>query len=172
MTRLPMCSGRPRQVLRCDLGRVRMPVLPERDSNLRTAEDCWLTATALQEVLAGKRCAPEQLVATQALFDHEARLGIARNNNNRAVQTGMLYQTRHVRPQSGVYVETDVSGLRTMIIRRRAWCVSVAKDGVPPFRYRQPPRGAAGKAAAAGGYSGHPADIADTCACADTPEWL
>ncbi|MEZ5448800.1 MAG: type III-B CRISPR module-associated Cmr3 family protein [Thiolinea sp.] len=96
----------------CDLGRVRMPVLPERDSNLRTAEDCWLTATALQEVLAGKRCAPEQLVATQALFDHEARLGIARNNNNRAVQTGMLYQTRHVRPQSGVYVETDVSGLR------------------------------------------------------------
>lgn len=108
--------GSPR---RCNLGdQVRMPVLPKDPENpeqylrMRSAEGYWVTEPGLQKILAGEVCQAEELIAADCLFNKEARLGIAINNRQRAVEQGLLYQTRHVRPEQSVLVEVDVSGLQ------------------------------------------------------------
>lgn len=108
--------GQPR---RCNLGdKVRMPVLPKDPANpeqylrMRSADDYWVTEQGLQQILAGGVCQAEALIAADCLFNKEARLGIAINNRQRAVEQGLLYQTRHVRPEQSVLVEVDVAGLQ------------------------------------------------------------
>lgn len=108
----------------CDLGNVHMVTLPDRTSGFRIQEDCWLPEQALLAVLAGEICSPDDLVETRELFERESRLGIARNNATRAVEIGLLYQTRHVRPKVGVRLETDVKGLQES---------DVANDGIVRF---------------------------------------
>lgn len=101
--------GKPR---RCNLGeQVRMPVLPKDQQGMRGADDYWVTERGLQKILRGGVCQVEDLVAAESLFNSEARLGIAINNRQRAVEESLLYQTRHVRPEQSVMIEVDVSGL-------------------------------------------------------------
>ncbi|ANJ66662.1 type III-B CRISPR module-associated protein Cmr3 [Halothiobacillus diazotrophicus] len=98
----------------CDLGRrVRLPALPE-DRHARGArpmEDTWLTREGLARVLAGHLPDPAQLRTADQLFFRESRVGIARDNRRRTVIEGMLYQTRHIRPQPALSIEVDASGL-------------------------------------------------------------
>ena len=52
-----------------------------------------------------------ELIASSELFKYEARLGIARNNQQRTAEKGMLYQTQHIRPKNSVAIEVGVEGL-------------------------------------------------------------
>lgn len=106
---LRMQVGKPRY---CDLGKaVRMAVAPLLEAKTAALEDEWINATTLYQVLMGGICQPDALVTTRNLFAREARLGIARNNMSRSVETGLLYQTRHVRPMQNVILEMGVTGL-------------------------------------------------------------
>lgn len=98
--------GRP---LCCDLGEnVRLPELPEGHLGCKPLEDCWLTPEGLKKVLMGELPLVDTLIPSAKLYVNEPRLGIARNNRQRTVKKGLLYQTRHIRPKSGVAVEMDV----------------------------------------------------------------
>ncbi len=109
LKRARLVIGKPR---RCNLGdHVRMPVLPPNSEGMRGADDYRVTETGLQAILSGGVCKASELVSMECLFKSEARLGIAINNKQRAVEEGLLYQTRHIRPKPWVRVEMDVKGL-------------------------------------------------------------
>lgn len=82
----------------CDLGRVRLPILPER--GLRSAERVWLDTDAYTTVLRGE-VPTRGVYGTRELLAEEARLGIGRNLERHTAASGQLYQTRHVRPFDG-----------------------------------------------------------------------
>lgn len=94
-----------------DLGRVRLPVMPNNERGARPLSECWLTAAGMANVLAGGLPPPASLKSARDLFDWEPRLGIARDNRRRTVEEHMLYQTRHLRPRAGLAVELGVRGL-------------------------------------------------------------
>lgn len=98
----------------CDLGeRVCLPELPTDwgGRKARPLENYWVTAQTLTQLLAGELPKLEAFIPAAALYQDEARLGIARDNANRTVQKSKLYQTRHIRPREQVSFELDVSGL-------------------------------------------------------------
>lgn len=104
----------------CDLGaKVRLAVPPTRD--FKALEDYWLTKSGLTKVLNGQtdlivkseQTKAYDLIHSDELFSNEARLGIARNNQNRTAVQGNLYQTQHIRPAGSVAIEVDVEGLET-----------------------------------------------------------
>lgn len=117
----------------CDLGRnVRLAKLPQPKANekqdkyagAKPLENTWLSASALLKVLQGEAhkisfekpskqnsTLKQEVFAAKDLFVRESRLGIARDNASRTVEQGLLYQTQHIRPQSGLQIEVDVMGL-------------------------------------------------------------
>jgi CRISPR-associated protein Cmr3 len=95
----------------CDLGRVRLPTLPSGLQGYKTLEQRWLTANGLVQCLNGQVPAQHDLFSAADLFDHEARLGIARDNAQRTVQQGQLYQTQHLRIKPKVHIDLDLRNL-------------------------------------------------------------
>ncbi|MEN9501704.1 MAG: hypothetical protein RI964_989 [Pseudomonadota bacterium] len=98
----------------CDLGsHVRLPKLPDGDkyNGGKPLENTWLTHKGLEAVLKNNTPTREQIKTAKDLFERESRLGIARDNNTRTVQKGMLYQTQHIRPKTEVSIELDIKGL-------------------------------------------------------------
>ncbi|MGH8458432.1 MAG: type III-B CRISPR module-associated Cmr3 family protein, partial [Nevskiales bacterium] len=101
------------------LGRVRLPQLPAGCEGYKPLEGVWLTRAGLEKVLAGGVPLAGSVPGTgdirekKRLVAEEPRLGIARDNSRRTVETGLLYQTRHVRPiqQVRLVIEADVTGL-------------------------------------------------------------
>ncbi len=93
--------------VRCDLGVVRLPEMPEGCQGYKTMEQHWLTATGLRACLEGKTPSPKDVIKTNELFVYESRLGIARDNATRSVQEGKLYQTQHLRLKEAVHIELD-----------------------------------------------------------------
>lgn len=108
------------EVTRCDLGeKVRLPKLPnEAARGSKPLEETWLSKAALTTVLLGGDALPSihdlktaGLDSAEPLFKAESRLGIARDNTTRAVKKGLLYQTRHIRPEPELSIELDIVGL-------------------------------------------------------------
>ena len=100
------------KTLHCDLGKkVYLPMLPDKAQGSKPLENTWLTATGFQAVLRGETAPLDSIKTANELFETESRLGIARDNTTRAVQDGMLYQTEHIRPKTGLSIELDASGL-------------------------------------------------------------
>jgi CRISPR-associated protein Cmr3 len=103
---------RPGEAVLCDLGEVRLPVLPDGMGDARPARpgSQWLPEADLAGVL---NLDPVNMpaVARAALWREERRVGIARNAETRTVQEQMLYTATHVRPCPGVTVGVRVSGL-------------------------------------------------------------
>jgi CRISPR-associated protein Cmr3 len=98
--------------VRCDLGtKVRLPVLDNQFRGTKSLENTWLTQAGMQTVLQGKLPTAEQLKKADKLFTQESRLGIARDYKTRAVRDGLLYQTKHIRPQRDVSIALEVKGL-------------------------------------------------------------
>jgi CRISPR-associated protein Cmr3 len=97
------------KVVRCDLGNVRLPELAPGLKGYKTLEQRWLTASGLAKCLNGKTPAQDEIISPAQLFNHETRLGIARDNPSRRVQDGKLYQTRHLRIKDDVHIELDVN---------------------------------------------------------------
>jgi CRISPR-associated protein Cmr3 len=93
-----------------DLGTVRLPEM-DAGPGFKPLEDAWLTADGLAVVLAGQLPEPSQVRREADLFQPENRLGIARSNATRTASEGMLYQTKHLRPQNGVGVAVAIEGV-------------------------------------------------------------
>lgn len=101
------------QATHCDLGKVQLPT--KQDQQLTGAsplEDAWLTRAGLQAVLQGQVPQAGQVLEAKDLFHTEDRLGIGRNNATRTTGDGLLYQTRHLRPQQKLCVGMVVQGLQ------------------------------------------------------------
>jgi CRISPR-associated protein Cmr3 len=107
--------------VKCDLGeQVCFPVAPrykqgKNIEGIKPQEGYWLTQTGLTQVLNGQLPSIHELIPASTLFTREARLGIARNNPTRTVETGLLYQTQHVRPKPSLCIEVDVEGLEASL---------------------------------------------------------
>jgi len=100
----------------CDLGKVRLPALPKADSEERfqTYEHtAWVDKENLLEVLHGKT--PQKVYETKELFAFESRVGIARDNTTRTAKEGMLYFTKHIRPEHEVSIVCEVTGFEELL---------------------------------------------------------
>jgi len=96
----------------CDLGKVALAEIPAGvDRGCKPLEQAWLTANGVQQWLSGAVPSAQELVRVERLFSSESRLGIARDVARGTVKTGLLYQTRHLRPIDSlritVYGELD-----------------------------------------------------------------
>ncbi len=101
--------------MRSDLGLgVRLPVVPTRQ--FTPLANYWITGKTLNQVLNGETPAIEDMIQGKALFEREARLGIARFNPRRTAEEGMLYQTAHIRLAQALACEVDVAGLPANIV--------------------------------------------------------
>lgn len=83
--------------VQCDLGNVRLPQLPEGMAGAKPLDDCWLTQAGFNTFLQGGLPTMEQVVSQEDLLQYESRLGIGRDVATASVQSGLLYQTEHLR---------------------------------------------------------------------------
>lgn len=106
---------------RTSLGQVRLPKLPRGGEGYKPLENVWLTGAGLGKVLAGGVPDVGDLQEKALLYSEESRLGIARNNQQRTVQKGLLYQSRHIRLVRKVElaIEVDLTGLEAVNIDKR-----------------------------------------------------
>jgi CRISPR-associated protein Cmr3 len=106
------------EVVACDLGKVRLPELPKDNVGYKNVEQTWITHTGWQKLLNGTTPVKVELIQAKDLFENEARLGIARNNQTRSVIEGKLYQTQHVRLENDVTIELDIKGLDNTLVTK------------------------------------------------------
>jgi len=102
--------------VRCDLGSVRLPEMPKDCEGYKGLEQYWVTAAGMRLCLEGKVPNAHELIKTDALFSHEARLGIARDNQQRKVLDGKLYQTQHLRLKDDVHIELEAKNLEASLL--------------------------------------------------------
>ncbi|GFO73305.1 CRISPR-associated protein Cmr3 [Bathymodiolus japonicus methanotrophic gill symbiont] len=102
--------------VRCDLGTVRLPEMPKDCVGYKNLEQHWLTAAGMRLCLEGQVPNVADVVKSDDLFSHEARLGIARDNEKRKVIDGKLYQTQHLRLKDEVHIELDVKNLGASLL--------------------------------------------------------
>lgn len=105
----------PGEAVRCDLGQVRLPMLPSGTApGVKPLDDHWLPREALSRLLTGQSL-PHNLepLSLHDLFVDEYRLGIGMDMKQRSVLDGQLYQTRHLRPHpdKDVAVLVNLAGL-------------------------------------------------------------
>lgn len=99
----------------CDLGNVRLPMLPTAKVGYKVLEQAWVSGRGWQQLLDGKLPAPADVFRLDDLLKFEARLGIARDNLKRNAIDGKLYQTQHLRLNGDVAIELDVHGLHPLV---------------------------------------------------------
>lgn len=103
----------PGDIVHCDLGRVRLPVLPAGTPlGCKPFEEHWLPRADFSALLGNK--APSgnlRLLSTDAMLANEYRLGIGIDANKRAVIEGQIYQTRHLRPRQELAVLVNLHGM-------------------------------------------------------------
>jgi CRISPR-associated protein Cmr3 len=98
--------------VRCDLGTVRLPELPEDCDGYKNVDQAWITAGGWKKLLMQDLPDQSEIKYLSDLLDKEPRLGIARSNATRTVLDGKLYQTQHIRLKEQVGIELDVHGLQ------------------------------------------------------------
>ncbi|MEE9304504.1 MAG: type III-B CRISPR module-associated Cmr3 family protein, partial [Thiotrichaceae bacterium] len=101
--------------INCDLGKnIRLPELSSEEARgSKPLEKTWIDEETFQTILNDETLhfSKEHFFTSDSLFCKEPRTGIARNNTLRTVREGLLYQTQHIRPESDIRLEVDVSGL-------------------------------------------------------------
>ncbi len=96
----------------CDLGRIRLPKLPQPLPGAAPLENTWLTRAGLEKVLSGGVPEPDEDVRrARALWSGEERLGIGRDTRRRTNIEGLLYQTRHIRLHEKISLGVQVGGI-------------------------------------------------------------
>ena len=112
---VPHAFLRPGPPVQCDLGDyVRLPQLAEgvkEGVKLKPANDVWVTAAGMKRLLRGYLPATEYLIAEEALWAEEPRIGLERQGGTRTAKEGMLYSTRHVRLRRNVSLGVEVTGV-------------------------------------------------------------
>ena len=103
---------KPGPSIRCDMGEVRLPVLPSaaRDGvdGCKQLTGWWLHRAAFEKILRGKTPAPDELIDHNRLWCLEPRVGNRINPVTGVTEDGMLYATRHVRLKPGVRLTVGV----------------------------------------------------------------
>lgn len=101
--------------IRCDLGEnIRLPELPSNEAKgSKPLENTWIDGETLQTILSGEKIVydDKHFFTPDSLFSKETHTGIALDHALRTVKESMLYQTRHIRPDSDIKLEVDVDGL-------------------------------------------------------------
>jgi len=101
--------------IKTNLGTTHLPIAPQKNQGYHRLESAWLTRAGLESVLSGGLPSQKTLHLQSDLLKRESRLGIARDNSKRTVEKGLLYQTCHVRPNAGLAIDADISGLNEEI---------------------------------------------------------
>ena len=111
----PRALLRPGPQVQCDLGDdVRLPQVAgkwDREIKLKAKDDAWITAAGMQRVLSGSLPNAEDIVSEASLWTMEERIGLRRDTHTRTATEGMLYSTRHVRPQGDIALGVQVAGV-------------------------------------------------------------
>lgn len=105
---------RPGSLVTCDLGEVQLPEISRNSSNLtdpRVSDQKWFTQTGMNAVLQGKLPDCKEIKSEEDLWSREPHVGIERDRNSRSTKEGMLYSTRHIRPQRNISLGAGISGL-------------------------------------------------------------
>jgi len=102
--------------VRCDLGTVRLPQMPEGYIGYKNLEQHWLTGAGMRACLEGGLPKKQQIISLEDLLGYEPRLGIARDNQHRAVEQGKLYQTQHIRLKAEVGIEINAKQLAPELV--------------------------------------------------------
>ena len=112
-----MARLQPGNIVQTDLGQVCLPEMQPALAGAKPLDGAFVNAAGVQRIMAAESPQEEQIYSVAgdggdkpALFHHEERLGIARDNRSRVTGDGLLYQTRHIRPAPGLVVELDVGG--------------------------------------------------------------
>ncbi|NOQ36569.1 MAG: hypothetical protein GQ569_11855 [Methylococcaceae bacterium] len=105
-------------MVNCDLGKVRLPELPEGKVGYKNYEQAWVTAEGWRKLLNDETPAITDIFNKDQLFTTEPRLGIARDNASRSVIEGQLYQTQHLRLAEDVSIELDVMGIADELLNK------------------------------------------------------
>lgn len=95
----------------CDLGRARLPVPDRPSATLDSGARFYLRREGLLDVLAGGLPSMDTIVAPQALFEHESRIGLERDPSRRTAKTGLLYSATHLRLRDRVSIFLAVEGV-------------------------------------------------------------
>lgn len=128
--------------VKCDLGQVLLPELPSKVFNAKPFEHCWITEQGLSKFAQGNMPDITDIIDVAALLTKEVRLGIGRNAQTASVESGMLYQTEHIRLNDGyanhrddieqVELVVNVSGVPNAFaehLMQHAWQVRLGGEG-------------------------------------------
>ena len=112
----PRLILRPGTEVACDLGMIRLPEASRTDPepgdlSLKTGDDEWLTQSGMNAVLRGELPDRGDIVSSGCLWSEEPRIGLEIDRDRRAAKEGMLYSTRHVRPERRVSLGARIAGL-------------------------------------------------------------
>lgn len=114
----PRIILRPGPAVACDLGdMIRLPEASRTDNteladlSLKTGDDEWLTQNGMNAVLRGELPDRGDIVSSRCLWAEEPRIGLEIDRDRRAAKKGMLYSTRHVRPERRVSLGARIAGL-------------------------------------------------------------
>jgi len=102
--------------VRCDLGAVRLAEMPKDCIGYKGIEQHWITASGMRRCLDGEMPLVSEIIKRDDLFSHEARLGIARDNQTRQVMDGQLYQTQHLRLKDDIHIELEAKNLAESLL--------------------------------------------------------
>ncbi|OAT80419.1 type III-B CRISPR module-associated protein Cmr3 [Desulfotomaculum copahuensis] len=102
---------KPGEEVKCDLGRVRLPVSQNSLSGAKPLEDAWLDVEGMQDVLNGGLPGSNHVYRTDRLWREENRVGIERDKKSRTAAEKKLYSCVHIRPQKELVLAVLVSGI-------------------------------------------------------------
>tara|TARA_R110002167_G_scaffold366450_1_gene597497 strand:- start:2839 stop:4146 length:1308 start_codon:yes stop_codon:yes gene_type:complete len=91
------------------LATVIMPELPANSAGAKPLENSWITTQGMVALMKGGLPDAGNIIRQSDLFESEARLGIARDNQKSTVLEGKLYQTEHLRLQPNVELGIDIT---------------------------------------------------------------
>ncbi|MGO9113613.1 MAG: type III-B CRISPR module-associated Cmr3 family protein [Thermoguttaceae bacterium] len=95
--------------LLCDQGEVRLPTASGQ--GLKSGEGRWVTKDGLARILAANPPHLDEIVSSESLWKHEHRVGLARADDTRTAEEGMLYSPVFVRPRPDTALTVTVFGL-------------------------------------------------------------
>jgi len=114
------------ETVQCDLGNVRLPLMPAGVRGAKPMENYWLNASAMTRVLAGgvpyshsievnasDSTGPNHsgVYDSKHLWEYEPKVGIGRDSGKRTAEDKNLYAINMVRPMKEVSIAVAVEGL-------------------------------------------------------------
>lgn len=132
----------------CDLGQLRLPVMPPESIGAKPMENYWLTVTAMERILAGgipekenfnvimdrsNGCiATDGVVSSDQLWKNEPKVGIMRNADTRIAEDKNLYAINMIRTAKPLKMVVGVDGISekwSMSVNEQSRVVKLGGEG-------------------------------------------